>query len=69
MREDPNLISTVRNYIEGEDKGIKGRLGMGEDFVFDPDEAISDPSSDSAKVFDSVVNQKVSSIVNGRLQL
>lgn len=68
MREDPNLISTVRNYIEGEDKGIKERLGMGEDFVFDPDEAISDPSSDSAKVFDSVVNQKVSSIVNGRLQ-
>jgi len=68
MREDPNLISTVRNYIEGEDKGIKERLGMGEDFVFDPDEAISDPSSDSAKVFDSVVNQKVSSIVSGRLQ-
>ncbi len=68
MREDPNLISTVRNYIEGEDKGIKERLGMGEDFVFDPDEAISDPSSDSAKVFDSVVNQKVSSIVNGKLQ-
>lgn len=68
MREDPNLISTVRNYIEGEDKGIKERLGMGEDFVFDPDEAISDPTSDSAKVFDSVVNQKVSSIVNGKLQ-
>jgi len=68
MREDPNLISTVRNYIESPEKGIKESLGMGEDFVFDPDEAISDPSSDSAKVFDSVVNQKVSKIVNGKMQ-
>tara|TARA_R100001463_G_scaffold43080_2_gene90001 strand:+ start:3562 stop:4419 length:858 start_codon:yes stop_codon:yes gene_type:complete len=68
MREDPNLISTVRNYIEGgSNQGIKERLGMGEDFVFDPDEAISDPKSDSAKVFDSVVNQKVNAIVNGKL--
>lgn len=68
MREDPNLISTVRNYIEGgSNQGVKERLGMGEDFVFDPDEAISDPKSDSAKVFDSVVNQKVNAIVNGKL--
>lgn len=68
MREDPQLISTVRNYIEGTGKqGIKERLGVSEDFVFDPDEAFSDPKSESAKVFDSVVNQKVNSVVNGKL--
>tara|TARA_R110000744_G_scaffold8350_3_gene27844 strand:+ start:3440 stop:4312 length:873 start_codon:yes stop_codon:yes gene_type:complete len=65
MREDPQLISTVRNYIEGTGKqGIKEQLGVSEDFVFDPDEAFSDPKSESAKVFDSVVNQKVKKVVD-----
>jgi len=68
MREDPNLISTVRDYIQGSgQQGIKERLSLDEDFVFDPDDAFSDPKSDSAKVFDSVVNQKVSQIVSGKL--
>tara|TARA_R100000458_G_C8273043_1_gene247862 strand:+ start:379 stop:1239 length:861 start_codon:yes stop_codon:yes gene_type:complete len=68
MREDPNLISTIRDYIQGQGKqGIKERMGLDEDFVFDSDEAFSDPKSDSAKVFDNIVNQKVSQIVNGKL--
>jgi len=69
MREDPRLIQTVRNYIDGsKQQGIKERLGVSEDFVFDPDEAFSDPKSESAKVFDSIVNDKVNKIVNGKLQ-
>jgi len=69
MREDPNLIQTVRNYLDGtKQQGIKDRLGVSEDFVFDPDEAFSDPKSESAKVFDSIVNDKVNKIVNGKLQ-
>tara|TARA_R110002051_G_scaffold204351_3_gene270492 strand:- start:5436 stop:6308 length:873 start_codon:yes stop_codon:yes gene_type:complete len=65
MREDPQLISTVRDYIEGSGKqGIKEQLGVSKDFVFDPDEAFSDPKSESAKVFDSVVNQKVKRVVD-----
>jgi hypothetical protein len=68
MREDPKLITTVRDYIQGSgQQGIKERLSLDEDFVFDPDDAFSDPKSDSAKVFDSVVNQKVSQIVSGKL--
>jgi|19_taG_2_1085344.scaffolds.fasta_scaffold30673_2 hypothetical protein len=65
MREDPNLISTVRDHINGENqpKGMKERLGLDEDFVFDSDEAFSDPNSDSAKVFNSVVNDRVKGIV------
>jgi len=69
MREDPQLIQTVRNYIEGDGKtGIKEQLGVSEDFVFDSDEAFSDPNSESAKVFDSVVDKKVQKIVGGVLQ-
>ena len=68
MRQDPNLVSTVRNYIEGQGtQGIKEKLGVSEDFVFDPDEAFSDPKSESAKVFDNVVNNKVNAIVSGQL--
>ena len=65
MREDPNLISTVREHINGENqpKDIKKRLGLSEDFVFDSDEAFSDPDSESAKVFNSVVNDRVTGIV------
>jgi len=65
MREDPNLISTVRDHINGENqpKGMKEKLGLSEDFVFDSDEAFNDPNSDSAKVFNSVVNDRVQGIV------
>ena len=65
MREDPNLISTVRDHINGNNqpKGMKEQLGLSEDFVFDSDEAFSDPNSDSAKVFNSVVNDRVQGIV------
>ena len=65
MREDPNLISTVRDHINGDNqpKGMKERLGLDEDFVFDSDEAFNNPDSDSAKVFNSVVNDRVKGIV------
>lgn len=68
MREDPQLISTIRNYIEGGGKtGIKERLGVSEDFVFDSDEAFSDPQSDSARVFNSVVDNKVKQLVGQQM--
>ena len=64
MRSDPNLIQTVRSYINGDQKqGVTDKLGLPEDFVFDSDEAFSKPNSDSAKVFNSVVNDRVSNIV------
>jgi len=59
MKEDPNLISHVRNYFEGggsAPKGIKEQLGLDEDFVFDYDEALSDPASSSAKLFNATVD-------------
>ena len=67
MREDPNLISHVRNYFEGGGQApvsMKERLQLDEDFVFDPDEAMSKPDSDSAKVLaatiDGVVQKRLS---------
>ena len=59
MKEDPNLITHVRGYFEGggsAPKGIKEQLGLDEDFVFDYDDALSDPNSQSAKLFNATVD-------------
>lgn len=68
MREDPNLITHVRNYFKGASgespQSVKEELGLSDDFVFDSDEAISNPESDSAavlqKTVDGVVQRRLS---------
>ena len=61
MKKDPNVVSVVRNYLEtgGTPTSVKDQMGLDEDFVFDPDEAMSNPTSDSAKVFNGMVNKVV----------
>jgi|TARA_R110002012_G_scaffold150078_2_gene309401 hypothetical protein len=59
MKDDPNLVAHVRNYFEGggqTPKNMKEQLKLDEDFVFDPDDAVSDPASDSAKVLQSTID-------------
>lgn len=72
MKEDSGLVQHVRDYFEGGGapaKSIKERLGLDEDFMYNEQEAISNPESDSAKVFDAhvntVVNSKVTNILQG----
>ena len=70
MREDPNLISHVRSYFEGggqTPQSMNEKLNLDENFVFDPDEAFSQPDSDSAKVLgatiDGVVQRRLSNVL------
>jgi len=59
MKEDPNLITHVRGYFEGGGSAptsIKEQLGLDEDFVFDYDDALSDPASSSGKLFNATVD-------------
>ena len=59
MKEDPKLITHVRNYFEGGGQtpvSVKDQLNLGEDFVFDPDDAVSNPSSDSGKLLGATVD-------------
>jgi len=59
MKEDPNLINHVRDYFQGggsAPKSVKEQLGLDEDFVFDYDEALSDPKSSSAQLFNATVD-------------
>ena len=62
MKKDPNLIPYLRDYLESggkPDKTVQEKLNLGEDFVFDPHEAVTNPDSDSAKVMNTMVNKQV----------
>ena len=71
MKQDPNLISHVRNYFEGggeTPKSVKEQLGLDEDFIFDADEAVTDNESSSAKVLQSVIDGAVQRKLTGFAQ-
>ena len=66
MKKDSGLVQHVRGYFEGGGapaKTIQQKLNLSEDFVYDQQEAIDDPKSDSAKVF----NAHIDSLVQGRV--
>jgi len=60
MQSDPRLVAHVRDYFErgGETPyDIKADLNLPDDFVFDMEEAISNPQSPSATIFNRAVKQ------------
>ena len=66
MKNDSGLVDHVRNYLVngGEpEKSIQDHLGLEEDFMFDQQEAMTDPDSDSAKL----MNAHVDRLVQGRV--
>ena len=59
MRDDPNLIAHVRNYFEGggqTPQNLADKLNLSEDFVFDADDAFSNPDSDSSKLLGATID-------------
>ena len=73
MREDPNLITHVRNYFEGGGQApqtMTDKLELPEDFVFDADDAFSKNDSDSAKVLgatvDGIVQRRLGQALKGQ---
>ena len=71
MKEDSGLVDHVRSYLQSggtPPKTVQEAFNLGEDFVFDGHEAVANPNSDSAKVFnasvDNIVQQRVGQILN-----
>ena len=60
MKKDPNLVTHVRGYFEGggaTPSNLKEQIGItDEDFVFDYDEAIEQPASDSGRLLSATIN-------------
>ena len=68
IERDPELVNMITGYMEkGTKPDMKQSLDLGDDFVFDMDEAISDPNSQSAKVLNTIVDNKTNQIDNDRL--
>ena len=71
MKNDSGLVDHVRNYLVngGEpEKSIQDHLGLGEDFMFDQQEAMTEPDSDSAKLMNAHVDRMVQGRVGQMLQ-
>jgi hypothetical protein len=73
MRDDPNLITHVRNYFEGggqTPQNMAQKLNLPEDFVFDAEDAFGTPESDSAKVLgatiDGIVQRRLGKALTGQ---
>ncbi len=61
LKGDPELVQHVNNYLEGNDatERVATRLGLSDEFIYDEQEAINDPKSDSAKVLKTIMNDVV----------
>ena len=76
MKKDPGLVQHVREYLQSggqvASKSIEEKLGLDENFVFDMQEAMSDPNSDSGKMANAylgnIVNQRVGNMVQKERQ-
>ena len=71
MKNDSGLVNHVREYLVNGGKPaktVKEQLNLSEDFVFDANEAMSEPDSDSAKVMnahvDGLVQKRVGQVLN-----
>lgn len=69
LQNDEGLVNTIRDYVQNgqKPKELKEELSLPEDFVFDIDEAVSKPNSDSSKVFSTMIDRAVSSRVDSKL--
>ena len=70
MRKDPNLVSHVKGYFEDGGQAPESmveKMKLGEDFIFDPDDAISNPESDSGKVLNATIDGVVQRRLNNEL--
>ena len=71
MKNDSGLVDHVRDYLVNGGqpaKSIQDQLNLGEDFMFDQQEAMTDPDSDSAKLMNAHVDKMVQGRVNQMLQ-
>jgi len=71
MKKDSGLVEHVRNYLVNggtPSKTIQEQVGLDEDFIFDQQEAMTDPNSDSAKLMNAQVDKVVQARVGQILQ-
>ena len=64
LQNDPTSVQALKDHINGQSDPT---LELGEDFIFDGQEAITDPKSDSAKALRAMIDREADNKVNQRL--
>ena len=64
LQNDPSSVQALKDHINGQSDPT---LELGEDFIFDGQEAITDPKSDSAKALRAMIDREADNKVNQRL--
>ena len=71
MKQDSGLVEHVRQYLLGGGtpaKSVQDELGVGPDFQYNEQDALTNPNSDSAKVLNSHVDKLVQSRVGKMIE-
>lgn len=71
MKRDSGLVDHVRDYLKeggAPSKSIQQKLKLDDDFIFDANDAVQDPDSDSAKVMNAQIDNVVQSRVGDILK-
>ena len=76
MKNDTGLVDHVRDYLENGGapaKSVQEQLGLDEDFIYDEQEAMTNPESDSAKVREAqtgaIVNRRIQQVLDNERQV
>jgi len=70
LKEDTGMVNAIKQYVDegGKPQNVQEALNLPEDFVFDLDEAMQNPSSMSAKALEHQIGNVVDNRVNDKLQ-
>lgn len=70
LQTDAGLVDTIRNYVDGggNPQDMKTALNLPDDFIFDLEEAVTTPGSNSSKALEHVIGSAVDRRVNTQLE-
>ena len=70
LKDDTGMVNAIKNYVDNGNKpqDVRQALNLPEDFVFDLDDAVSNPSSMSAKALEHTIGNVVDHRVNNQLE-
>ena len=70
LKNDTGMVNAIKSYVDGGNKpqDVRQALNLPEDFVFDLEDAVSNPASMSAKALEHTIGNVVDHRVNNQLE-
>jgi hypothetical protein len=70
LKEDTGMVNAIEDYVKNGNKpqDVKQALNLPDDFVFDLEDAVTNPNSTSAKALEHTISSTVDQRVNNQLE-